>query len=93
MFSDENDDLPPPAELFTLKQLSERHPNLLPPTRLRWAARNRHHNGLTCAGALFDSPCGELVAHEPTFLRWFLGLTGRHKPRASNRGSSRGRVA
>jgi hypothetical protein len=27
------------------------------------------------------------VAHEPTFLRWFLGLTGRRRPRASNRRS------
>jgi hypothetical protein len=49
-------------------------------------------NGLS--GAVFDSPCGELLIHEPSFLAWFLGLGGRAKPRAGRKagrydGSSR----
>ena len=43
-------------------------------------------NGLSAA--VFDSPCGELLIHEPSFLAWFLGLAGRAKPRA---GRSAGR--
>jgi hypothetical protein len=56
-------------------------PNLLNLHRVAWALRNRHTNGLFAAGAVFDSPCGELLVHEPTFLAWFLGLAGRSKPR------------
>ena len=40
-------------------------------------------NGLTAA--VFDSPCGELLIHEPSFLAWFLGLSGRAMPRAGRR--------
>jgi hypothetical protein len=76
-------DLPPTSELFTGPQLSQRHPTLLPQNRLKWAARNRVKNGLSAAGAVFESPVGELLFHEPTTLRWLLGLTGRGKPRRS----------
>jgi hypothetical protein len=81
--------LPPAAELFTLRELSDRHPKLLPPNRVRWAARNRHRNGLVHVGALYESPCGELIAHEPSFLLWLLGLSGRAKPRAARRQGAR----
>ena len=83
--TDPRAELPPIAELFSLKQLSDRHPELLPPGRVQWAARHRHTNGLTDIGALFESPCGQLIAHEPRFLRWLLGLGGRDKPRASRK--------
>ena len=36
--------------------------------------------------AVFDSPCGELLIHEPSFLAWFLGLSGRARPRAGRTG-------
>jgi hypothetical protein len=35
------------------------------------------------SGAVFKSPCGELIFHEPALLRWILGLTGRDKPCAT----------
>lgn len=47
-----------------------------------WMARNRARNGLQAAGAVFDSPVGELLFHEPTTIAWLLGLTGRAKPRS-----------
>jgi hypothetical protein len=53
--------------------------------RVAWALRNRRKNGLAAAGAVFESACGELLIHEPAFLRYFLGLTGRAKPRALRR--------
>jgi hypothetical protein len=74
--------LPPPAEIFSLKAMAERNPTLLPESRLRWMARNRTRNGLQAAGAIFDSPAGELLFHEPTTIAWLLGLTGRAKPRS-----------
>lgn len=40
-------------------------------------------NGLSAA--VFDSPCGELLIHEPSFLAWLLGLSGRATPRATRR--------
>jgi hypothetical protein len=76
--------MPPTAELFTKTQLAARHPHLLNTNRLVWALRCRGKNGLSCA--VFDSPCGELLIHEPAFLAWFLGLNGRAKPRAARRG-------
>jgi len=75
--------VPPTAELFTKAQLATRHPHLLSANRLVWALRCRATNGLS--GAVFDSPCGELLIHEPAFLAWLLGLTGRSKPRAQRR--------
>jgi hypothetical protein len=79
-------ELPPAAELFTLRQLAERHPTLLPENRLRWAVRQREHNGLEQAGAVYESPVGELIFHEPSTLAWLLGLSGKNKPRAGRTG-------
>ncbi len=72
--------LPPISEIFPKSQLVQRHPNLLNQNRVTWAVRNRDKNGL--AGAVFNSPCGELLIHEPAFLAWFLGLGGRARPRS-----------
>jgi hypothetical protein len=80
--------LPPTTEFVTKAQLVARHSHLLSVNRVTWALRCRAENGLS--GAVFDSPCGELLIHEPAFLAWFLGLSGRAKPRA---GRSRGRPA
>jgi hypothetical protein len=79
--------LPPTTELVTKSQLVSRHPHLLSVNRVTWALRCRAVNGLSAA--VFDSPCGELVIHEPSFLAWFLGLSGRAKPRAGRRGGRR----
>ena len=76
---------PHPAELFSIHALAERHPTLLSVNRLRWAIRNRHINGLAAAGAVFDSPVGEFILHEPAVINWVLGLSGRAKPRAARR--------
>lgn len=78
-------ELPPTSELYTRSQLIQRHPHLLSEHRVAWALRNRRTNGLNSAGAVFDSPCGELLIREPAFLAWFLGLAGRAKPRARRR--------
>jgi hypothetical protein len=75
--------VPPTSELFAQAPLVERHPTILSKARLQWAIRNRHKNGL--AEAVFESRGGEVLIHEPAFLRWFLGLTGRAKPRAARR--------
>jgi hypothetical protein len=77
--------VPPASELFSLKELAARHPTLLPENRLRWAARQRDRNGLGNAGAVFESPAGELIFHEPSTIAWLLGLAGRSKPRAPRR--------
>lgn len=66
------DSLPPAAELFPWRELPKRHPQILSPSRMAWALRNRRTNGLEAAGAVFDSPCGELLVHEPAVLRWLL---------------------
>jgi hypothetical protein len=73
--------LPPTSELFTSRQLAQRHPHLLSGHRLAWATRHRQKNGLNAAAAIYESPCGELLIHEPAFLSWFLGLSSRAKPR------------
>lgn len=73
--------LPSMDQLYTSRQLSARHKHLLNEHRLAWALRHRQKNGLSAAGAVFDSPCGELLIHEPAFLAWFLGLSNRAKPR------------
>ena len=75
--------VPPTTELVTKAQLVARHPHLLSVNRVTWALRCRAVNRLTTA--VFDSPCGELLIHEPSFLAWFLGLSGRAKPRAGRR--------
>jgi hypothetical protein len=77
--------LPPTSELYTGRQLSVRHPHLMNANRVAWALRNRERNGLDAAGAVFESPCGVLMVHEPKFLTWFLGLTSRAKPRRLRR--------
>jgi hypothetical protein len=77
--------LPPTTELYTRRQLTERHPHLLNDHRVTWALRHRRLNGLNAAGAVFESPCGELLIREPAFLAWFLGLTSRAKPRRVRR--------
>jgi len=74
---------PPPAELFSIHALAQRHPTLLSENRLRWAIRNRASNGLAAAGAVFDSPVGKFILHEPAVICWILGLSGRAKPRAA----------
>lgn len=77
--------IPPTAELFSKDALVERHPNLLTFSRVQWALRNRARNGLS--DAIYESKSGQLLVHEPEFLRWYLGLTGRSKPRASRTAS------
>ena len=72
--------VPPMTELVTKAQLVAKYPHLLSVNRVPWALRCRAVNGLF--DAVFDSPCGELLIHEPSFLAWFLGLSGRAKPRA-----------
>jgi hypothetical protein len=62
------DSLPPTTELYTKSQLVQRHPHLLSDHRVAWALRKRKANGLSNAGAVFDSPCGELLIHEPAFF-------------------------
>jgi hypothetical protein len=77
--------LPPTTELFSLRALADRHPMLLSENRLRWAIRNRHFNGLATAGAVYESPVGEFILHEPSTLTWLLGLSGRAKPRRARK--------
>lgn len=76
--------MPSTTELFTKDQLVSRHSHLLSANRVVWALRRRAINGLS--GAVFDSPCGQLLIHEPAFIAWLLGLKGRAKPRAIRRG-------
>lgn len=81
---------PPTSELFSRTAFLPRHPALFTNERLRWALRNRDKNGLSEIGAVFESRGGELLIHEPKFIAWFLGLSGRAKPRAtSHRGARR----
>ncbi len=83
-------DLSPTSELFCKAALVERHPNLLTHPRVQWALRNRARNGLSAF--VYESKSGQLLIHEPEFLRWYLGLTGRSKPRASRTFGARGRL-
>ena len=76
-------EIPPTSELFAQEPFVQRHPTLLNKSRVQWAVRNRHQNGL--ADAVFETKGGELFIHEPAFLRWFLGLEGRAKTRATRR--------
>lgn len=77
--------LPPSCELFERDALIARHPSILNRYRVEWALRRRHKNGLDAVGAVFESRAGVLLIHEPTFIRWLLGLTGRARPRARRR--------
>ena len=73
-------EIPPTSKLFSKEALVELHPNLLTQPRIQWALRNRARNGLS--SVVYEAKSGQLV-HELEFLRWYLGLTGRSKPRAS----------
>ena len=73
--------------LLTHGSIVAKHPHLLSVNRVTWALRCRAVNGLS--DAVFDSPCGELLIHEPSFLAWFLGLGGRAKPRTGRMGGRR----
>jgi hypothetical protein len=75
--------IPPTYELYNRHQLVERHPNLFTDARLQWAFRHREINGLK--DIIFVTRSGELVAHEPLLLQWYLGLRGRAKPRSKRR--------
>ncbi len=77
--------LPPTAELFDRRAFAERHPHLLNRNRIDWAVRNKKANGLEACGAVYRAASGQDLIHEPAFLAWFLGLTGRAKPRAARR--------
>lgn len=77
--------LPPSTELYVLRDFVARHPHLLSEARVRWAVRNREENGLAAARGVYASASGDLVIHEPVFLAWWLGLSGRHRPRATRR--------
>jgi len=79
--------VPPTTELVTKAQLIARHSHLLSANRVAWALRRRAVNGLS--DAVFESPCAELLIHEPSFLAWFLGLSGRGKPRAGRKRARR----
>jgi hypothetical protein len=75
--------IPPTSEIFDKHQIVQRHPTLLSAQRIEWALRKRSENGL--GDAVFETRGGQLYIHEPAFLAWFLGLAGRHKPRAGRR--------
>jgi hypothetical protein len=83
--------LPPTSELYNSRALVARHSHLLSLARVQWALRHRHTNGL--GAAVFETKAGELYIHEPAFLAWFLGLTGRNKPRVTGRKRQRRRVS
>jgi hypothetical protein len=74
---------PPTTELFRKRALVERHPTILKNESVLWALRNRETNGLK--SAVFETMSGQLLIHEPAFLSWYLGLSGRSKPRAARR--------
>jgi len=78
-------DLPPTNEIFPKREIAARHPTFLNEARIDWALRKRRCNGLAAAGAVFESRSGELLISEPLFLAWFLGLSGRSKPRRLRR--------
>jgi hypothetical protein len=78
-------DQPPVEELFPVRVFAARHPHFLNESKVRWAIRNRSTNGLQQVGAIFETRAGAFLVHEPTFIRWFLGLEGRSRPRCSPR--------
>jgi hypothetical protein len=86
-------DLPPTSEIFSKRALAARHPTILTLSRIEWAIRKRRDNGLEKAGGCFETMAGEEMLHEPAFLAWFLGLSGRAKPRRlRRRAAASGRV-
>jgi hypothetical protein len=81
--SNMNPATPPTTEIFTRRELVERHPHILKNESVLWGLRNRDTNGLKAS--VFETRSGQLLIHEPGFLAWYLGLTGRAKPRAARR--------
>jgi hypothetical protein len=75
--------IPPTTELFSLRQIVERHPHLFTHWRVEHALRKRNSNGLK--PSVFETRSGELLLHEPGFLSWYLGLSGHAKPHAARR--------
>src|SRR5579871_5400056 len=73
-----------PRSVPPMTELVAKHPHLLSANRVAWALRRRAVNGLS--DAVFESPCAELLIHEPSFLAWFLGLSGRAQRRAGRTG-------
>jgi hypothetical protein len=72
---------PPAHECFAPKAFAERHPTVLNLNRVVWAIRNRRANGLLECGGVFESPMSQIFVHEPKFLQWLFGLSGRAKSR------------
>jgi hypothetical protein len=33
------------------------------------------------SGGVFETPLGTVLVHEPKFLQWLFGLSGKKKPR------------
>jgi hypothetical protein len=79
--TDRRSAVPATSELFNKAALVARHPNLLTEARVQWALRNRARNGL--GPSVYESRSGQLLIHEGEFISWYLGLSGRAKPRAS----------
>ena len=73
--------LPPTEALLTRADLLAKHPTLLTPNRLKWALRNRKHNGLEKSGAIIESPLGVLLIHQYKFLEWVCGKRGLRRSR------------
>lgn len=71
--------------LFSKQDFVARHPNLLTLSRVNWALRHRRDNGLDGVRGVYESLSGVLLIDEPAFLRWWLGLEGRAKPRSGPR--------
>ena len=53
--------------------------------QLNWWAEQFAGLALAEITPVYNSPGGELLIHEPSFLAWFLGLGGRARPRAGRR--------
>jgi len=81
-------DIPPLSELFSKEALVERHPNLLTHPRIPRASRTRATDGLS--SVVYESMSGQVLVHEPGFLRWYLGLTGRSTTRVPHSRQQRG---
>jgi hypothetical protein len=49
--------VPPTSGLYSKQQIVERHPHLFTPSRVEWAVRHRHNNGLE--NVVYESRSGE----------------------------------
>jgi hypothetical protein len=63
-------DIPPTSELSLRKRWLGGFTILLTYPRVQWALRNRARNGLS--SLVFESKLGQLLVHEPEFLRWYV---------------------